>query len=218
METFPCGVIYLWITCLTFLTFVTFLGDRLFFKLFAKPLRSPVRANYNWIPLKGTHRPIRPIYFWSLGVNCRRRAQGHTWGLPAGLTCRIYLKWKYRVNAYTWNVIYMVNLHIWDTYYCCAAACCKFIQLIPTALPSALLPPQRGMNFAIFQVVYPGMTVVTLYFSYLKNISYFDPCPRIEPRTIGILSGHSTTSPLGDGKWWTIHPVILLVLITTSYF
>ena len=122
-------------TFFTFLTFLTFLGDRLFFKVFAKPLRSPVRANYNWIPLKGTHRPIRPIYFWSLGVNCRRRAQGHTWGLPAGLTCRIYLKWKYRVNAYTWNVIYMVNLHT------LLLRCCKFIQLTFT-LPSVPSPPQ----------------------------------------------------------------------------
>ena len=65
-----------------------------FSNFFAKPLRSPVPANYNCFPLKGTHRPIRPIYFWSLGFNCRRRGQGHTWGLPAEVTCRIFLKWK----------------------------------------------------------------------------------------------------------------------------
>ena len=81
-------------TFFTFLTFLTFLGDRLFFKLFAKPLRSPVRANYNWATLTGHSSTFMCMWFWSLGVNCRWSAQGHTWGLPAGLTCRIYLKWK----------------------------------------------------------------------------------------------------------------------------
>ena len=126
MDTFPCGVIYLSMTFFAFLTFVTFLGDRLFFKLFAKPLRSPVRANYNWIPLKGTHRPIRPIYFWSLGVNCRRHAQGHTWGLPAGLTCRIYLKWKVHDEA----KYLKCNSHIVLTH---------LIHILTLALPLLLL-------------------------------------------------------------------------------
>ena len=125
LATFPCGLIYLWMTFLTFLTYLTYLGDRLFFKLFAKPLRSPVRANYNWIPLKGTHRPIRPIYFWSLGVNCRRRAQGHTWGLPAGFTCRIYLKWRVQGEC-----IYLkCNLHGQFTHTTAA-----LLQIYPTNL------------------------------------------------------------------------------------
>ena len=69
-------------------------GRQVIFQTFCKTPAQSCPSQLNWIPLKGTHRPIRPIYFWSLGFNCRRRGQGHTWGLPAGVTCRIFLKWK----------------------------------------------------------------------------------------------------------------------------
>ena len=74
------------------------------------------------------------------------------------------------------------------------------------------------MNFSLFQVVYPAMTVGILYFSYLKNLSHFHPCPGIELRTFGTLSECCTSCPLGDGECWTIDRFIFLVLITRFYF
>ena len=68
------------------------------------------------------------------------------------------------------------------------------------------------MNFAIYQILYPGITVLPLYLSYLKNFSYFHPSPDIEPETSRTLSERCTTWPLGHGESWTIDNVILMVL------
>ena len=51
---------------------------------------------------------------------------------------------KYRVNAYTWNVIYMVNWHISYTYYCYRCCCCLLIQLTDALTNCAIAPAQMN--------------------------------------------------------------------------
>ena len=51
---------------------------------------------------------------------------------------------KYMVNAYIWNVIYMVKWGIWYTYYCCRCCCCILIQLTNALTNFAIAPAQMN--------------------------------------------------------------------------
>ena len=70
---------FLWFV--SFLAFLTFLRDRLFFKLNQNPSADLCQTS-TINPLTGDTSTFTSLLFWSLGVNCRRLAQGHMWDLP----------------------------------------------------------------------------------------------------------------------------------------
>ena len=72
-------LIFFWLP--SFLAFLTFLRDRFFSNFYQNP--SAVLCQTSTInALTGDTSTFTSLLFWSLGVNCRRLAQGHMWDLP----------------------------------------------------------------------------------------------------------------------------------------
>ena len=151
---------FLWFS--SFLTFLTFLGDRLFFKLNQNPSAVLCQTSTFEPPHRG-HFDLYVHVILVVGSQLQTTGTqpyvGFTWN------------WKYIVNAYTWNVIYMVKWDISCTYYCSRFCCCIHIQLT-NALTNFAIRCAQIIKFLNLSTCAPWHH----WKHFNPNLQYFENC------------------------------------------